>query len=102
MQTETKICTKCGIPKQLNEYYQNQKKSECIECLLNYQRNYKITKQLLENKKTKKINYHKIHLEKIKILENEAYNLAIKNRFTVGKLDISKMIIETNKLLNLK
>lgn len=54
-----KICSVCGILKDISEYYKSQRGSKCKECVLNVTRNYK-------RKKRKDIEFKKIEGEKQK------------------------------------
>jgi hypothetical protein len=80
-----KLCSVCGILKDISEYYKSQRGTKCKECVLNITRNYKREKR--KNVEFKKIEGVKQKERRVRLWMNTLVNDS-KKRYSVHHLTI--------------
>lgn len=82
---KTKICTKCGIEKELSEFYKDKSKPDghrpnCKECIKIYKKNYRD-----KNKENIKKSNHKYYINNKKKIQKIQKIYNDKNKKTINK-----------------
>jgi len=91
---ETKICTKCKVPKLLKEFFKNRNKKDglhcwCKECVGKYQKEYQ--KEYYEKRKKQKKKYREKNRERTKEWYKRTKKDRIKYRIKYNKLHREKL-----------
>ena len=102
MNTETKYCTKCNRAKPIEDFHKGQNRHRCKDCCVMYYKNYKIFKNVMNlngSLHTRKDDLNSKEIKEIQVLEDVAYETAVKSRSQCGRVSVVALIAATDDFL---